>query len=580
MLLAQQVKQDIDEGFILDPHPTHATQNNLMVQLGRKMVAILRPMGDMRMMRWFTVWGREVALCMMLTSVWVPGCQNGPTSAPFSLPADAGNVADEEDAGDHNAGGGEDVGRHDVFPPDAGDTDDADDADDADRRDVGLSDAGLSTDANMALCEGACEAGSHTACTCSPSDPCGWVGNGSCDLNLFELSCASFPSHFQDDADCAPPCETQTCIHDNGCCPGYCTTLEDSDCALEPELDFFADPDRPTAPFECTGTPLTSVELATFFKAGTGVMWFAADINHPGRFPELVSRPMTRRFFSRNCTTLTGCTDWASVDLAESSVWLNVHFAIEVEGTGDVYFRQYQAGIEPGPNEHPSYEKIITSSDLILVNPHPAMYSGENFWRLRVTWKNDGTACVSVSGVQLDWPAPERPVAAATFVLTDTIEPQSAEWSPATEVDPADAASYTCDGTPLRDLEIGQRWFERGARYVTIPPAARSSIASFRACHPVTGCTAWRSEEWLYRTTDCRIGLDLLYDSELWFYDNCSPLTYEAPITNGVFSRGFVTDSCIGYSESGPPSWRWKWAGPGAVMEGSQRARITAPPWN
>jgi hypothetical protein len=56
-------------------------------------------------------------------------------------------------------------------------------------------------------CGGDCTAGLHTACTCEPYDPCGWVGNGVCSDRVCEALRPG--NHFDDGADCgtAPsPC--------------------------------------------------------------------------------------------------------------------------------------------------------------------------------------------------------------------------------------------------------------------------------------------------------------------------------------------------------------------------------------
>lgn len=42
----------------------------------------------------------------------------------------------------------------------------------------------------------------YTACTCGTSDPCGWLGDGYCDLLPANASCALFETHFDDTVDC------------------------------------------------------------------------------------------------------------------------------------------------------------------------------------------------------------------------------------------------------------------------------------------------------------------------------------------------------------------------------------------
>jgi hypothetical protein len=51
------------------------------------------------------------------------------------------------------------------------------------------------------LCDGACEAGFYTACTCGADDPCDWTKDGSCDRACLENG--TIAVMFDDSADCA-----------------------------------------------------------------------------------------------------------------------------------------------------------------------------------------------------------------------------------------------------------------------------------------------------------------------------------------------------------------------------------------
>lgn len=68
-----------------------------------------------------------------------------------------------------------------------------------------------------APCDGECGEGRYTACTCDPSDPCGWAADGYCDSNCYD----SYPgNHFDDTADCGePPGE----VCDGDCANAYYT---------------------------------------------------------------------------------------------------------------------------------------------------------------------------------------------------------------------------------------------------------------------------------------------------------------------------------------------------------------------
>jgi hypothetical protein len=49
-------------------------------------------------------------------------------------------------------------------------------------------------------CDGACEAGFYTACTCDIDDPCGWAEDASCDADCTETGVTAVM--FDDSADC------------------------------------------------------------------------------------------------------------------------------------------------------------------------------------------------------------------------------------------------------------------------------------------------------------------------------------------------------------------------------------------
>lgn len=100
------------------------------------------------------------------------------------------------------------------------------------------------------LCDGACEASLYTECTCAPDDPCGWQGDGICDVPY----CSEITStYYQDSADCqtGPVCDGQcglgqytecTCGPDDPCgwsSDGYC---DETSCAVVRPSGYFADP--------------------------------------------------------------------------------------------------------------------------------------------------------------------------------------------------------------------------------------------------------------------------------------------------------------------------------------------------
>lgn len=50
-------------------------------------------------------------------------------------------------------------------------------------------------------CDGACTAGLYSACSCGEDDPCGWAGDGYCDISCIDDAHTSVM--FDDSADCA-----------------------------------------------------------------------------------------------------------------------------------------------------------------------------------------------------------------------------------------------------------------------------------------------------------------------------------------------------------------------------------------
>lgn len=100
-----------------------------------------------------------------------------------------------------------------------------------------------------ALCEGACEAQEYTACTCDPSDPCGWQNDGICDSQCSE----NFPNHFEDPQDCqtissnlGTSCTSNDdCVDQLTCAGGSCVCCNDPE-----EID---------AQWECHATTVPSI---------------------------------------------------------------------------------------------------------------------------------------------------------------------------------------------------------------------------------------------------------------------------------------------------------------------------------
>ena len=107
--------------------------------------------------------------------------------------------------------------------PDATDTETGDGDDDAD------DDTGDPTDPEA--CDGDCAGLTYTACTCAPSDPCGWSDDGTCDDQC--VTAGVVPSMFDDSGDCEDDTGSESSTLDCGseCADGYYTvcTCDPSD---------------------------------------------------------------------------------------------------------------------------------------------------------------------------------------------------------------------------------------------------------------------------------------------------------------------------------------------------------------
>lgn len=114
--------------------------------------------------------------------------------------AGAGGSGGKSTGGSAGAGGALDAGTDaapDVEEDGGSDAaDDADDASDASSPDS-FADVTSEGEGGGSACSGACAAHVFDACTCGAADPCGWVGNGTCEKGCHEGGFA-----LEDEADC------------------------------------------------------------------------------------------------------------------------------------------------------------------------------------------------------------------------------------------------------------------------------------------------------------------------------------------------------------------------------------------
>ncbi|MBI5486840.1 MAG: hypothetical protein HY905_05880 [Deltaproteobacteria bacterium] len=122
---------------------------------------------------------------LVLVASFLAGCDSGTSSSGDGDDQDVADVAGEaESSADADADA--DAGADADADADAGADADAD------------ADTGADADA-AGECDGECFAGQRTTCTCDPSDPCGWSGDGICDARRCDRTVGT---SFDDGTDC------------------------------------------------------------------------------------------------------------------------------------------------------------------------------------------------------------------------------------------------------------------------------------------------------------------------------------------------------------------------------------------
>ncbi|MFH1808083.1 MAG: hypothetical protein ABIJ09_05025, partial [Pseudomonadota bacterium] len=114
-------------------------------------------------------------------------------------------------------------------------------------RDAGASDS-VGQDQGQVGCGTSCTDLIYDECTCGVADPCGWIGDGYCDLDPSRSSCLGFTQHFDDAVDCRP-------ASDAGSAPDT-ATVPDSGTGLD------AGPSDHATGVDQTSTPDTGTDSA------------------------------------------------------------------------------------------------------------------------------------------------------------------------------------------------------------------------------------------------------------------------------------------------------------------------------
>ncbi len=249
--------------------------------------------------------------------------------------------------------------------------------------------------------------------------------------------------------------------------------------AVDPSLDTGSDDpslaaaNRPSAPFECQGTPVTAAELIAYMPQGSS--GFLVGGTHGS---EVV---LTLDEYDRQCTPATGCSAFSH---PQSSLYSSYgHIAFRVTPAGEVYV------VSPLWNSLNNVgiarRKLLTSAvdaqlpvrRLVVNSPEP----GERM-RIRATAAPNGMLCISAA---ILFPS----VSGANGATTEGFAVGMANMYPDTRTTPAalDESPYGCPGALSSNAEIGTM-FGAGQSSVSLTSEAFTQFT--RSCHAVTGCTA------------------------------------------------------------------------------------------
>lgn len=281
----------------------------------------------------------------------------------------------------------------------------------------------------------------------------------------------SAPSASADGGSSTPPKKTTPAP------PG--TPDDDPPPAVDPSLDTGSDDpslaaaNRPSAPFECQGTPITAAELIAYMPQGS-----SGFLAGGARGPEVV---LTLDEYDRQCTPATGCSAFTH---PQSSLYSSFgHIAFRVTPAGEVYV--VSPLWDSLANVGIAQRKLLTSAvdaqlpvrRIVGSSPEP----GERM-RIRATVALNGMLCISAA---ILFPS----VSGANGVTTEGFAVGTMNMFPEARTTPAalDESPYGCPGALSSNAEIGTM-FGPGQSSVSLTSETLTEFT--RSCHPVTGCTA------------------------------------------------------------------------------------------
>jgi hypothetical protein len=234
-----------------------------------------------------------------------------------------------------------------------------------------------------------------------------------------------------------------------------------------PDDPALRDPSRPS---NCTGlTALAPAQLADFFPDGSGFWDPAAD----PRKSDSTKMRFTDQF--RTCNQVTGCEMWWYVVPNTNPEFI---FLFTYDGN-QLWLQEYDwtgQYITQRLIDSP----LVTASFAV----HTGTGSGWEMRRMAVMLTQKRICLETLVTSTTDANGTHDRVTLAGFVHDyTTLTPRA---SPA----PVPSPSPTCTGAAATQAEL-VAWFKPGTVYASLLNETKQSVE--RECHPLTGCSAWRS---------------------------------------------------------------------------------------
>lgn len=277
------------------------------------------------------------------------------------------------------------------------------------------------------------------------------------------------------------------------------------------------DPNRPSAPYECPGDPLTARALVGIFPTGLGhSTWH--------ELPHLIGT----RHYQRRCAPIVGCGGWTAQE--EHAVV----FSLVISSEGALRMTPQEIYFAAGDESSLGPFTNVDEGDVFIEN-------------LRIRFTDVGGQLCASAASALEVSTDDRGYSIESF-LAGRVEVgfRSHEGS---NPERAPAWTFECDGGPGSDAEIRSGWFHEGTDVIWLSARPDEMQLARRYCHPATGCSQWDQGPWSvgpYALRSDDEGLALMIEGE----EGESLLR----VVNGHFSgidgdgnqlTGFINNHCV-----------------------------------